>query len=357
MPNPYSKYKIFYHNDILDSLKNNQVCAPLYIRLKPTNLCNHHCSYCTYGSGNTAQKTSNRDEINHMSMIPWDKMQEIIVDMGVMGVKAVTLSGGGEPLTYPHILDVVRNLKSNDIELSLISNGQLLDGEVAEELYAAKWVRISFDSPREKEYCSLRNLPAAAFDKVCQNIESFAKRKDPNCVLGINFVVNHINCGLVYEAGVFLKELGVDNVKFSANISNIPGYHYAIKDNVIEQIHRAQNELESDVFQVFNNYENDWMDKNFSPQDFSVCYTCRFVTVIAADQKVYLCHTRAYDSKAVIGDLRNKAFRELWFSGETQDTLKGINPRIDCQNFCVYRERNKLIDEYLDVDENHINFI
>ncbi len=357
MPNPYSKYKVFYHNDILESLKNNTISPPIYIRIKPTNLCNHHCSYCTYGSGNTQQKTSNRDDINHTEMIPWDKMREIISDMGQMGVKAVTLSGGGEPLTYPHILDTVRWMKQNGLELSLISNGQLLAGDVAREFHDAKWVRISFDSPREKEYCALRNLSPHAFHEVCKNIENFAQQKAHDCVLGINFVVNHTNSALVYEAGKFLKDLGVNNVKFAAAVSNVPGYHNNIKDSVIEQIRRAKNELESDSFQVFNNYENDWMDKNFTTQTFSMCYTCRFVTVIASDQKVYLCHTRAYDSKAVLGDLYNKRFQEMWLSSETHKRLRALNPMTDCKNFCVYGEKNKLVAEYLDVDINHVNFI
>ena len=34
-----------------------------------------------------------------------------------MGVKALTFSGGGEPLTYPHILEAVRLVKEQGIDL------------------------------------------------------------------------------------------------------------------------------------------------------------------------------------------------------------------------------------------------
>ena len=96
--NTYSDLKIFHHSDALDALARGEQRAPFYIRLKPTNVCNHHCAYCTYGSGGTTQKTENRNEIDHRDSILWPKLQEILQDRGHMGVKAITFSGGGEPL-------------------------------------------------------------------------------------------------------------------------------------------------------------------------------------------------------------------------------------------------------------------
>lgn len=357
MVSSYSSLKIFHHKEALDAIERGARRAPFYVRLKPTNVCNHHCAYCTYGSGETEQKTENRNAIDHQNSIPWEKMQEIIQDMCVMEVKAVTFSGGGEPLTYPYILDAVQLMKQGNIEFSLISNGQLLCGKVAEAFYSAKWIRISFDSAIEAEYMKLRNVSAKSFQTVVDNIRDFALHKDPDCVLGINFVINKANYAHVYEAARFLRDLGVNNVKFTAVVDNQSHYHSEIKDDVIKQLHRAQAELHSNSFVIINSYENDWMDKNFTAQDFPVCYTCRLVTVIAADQRVYYCHTRAYDSAAVVGDLHQQSFKDMWFSDETARRLENLNPEQDCKNFCAYEERNKLIQAYFDVDMRHVNFI
>ena len=363
MGNPYSSLKIFHHKEALDTLVRNEQRAPIYIRLKPTNFCNHHCAYCTYGSGDTYQKTENRDSIEHRDMIPWEKLREIIADMGEMGVRALTFSGGGEPLTYPHIVEAVRKVKSYGIDLSLITNGQLLKGDIAKEFYTAKWVRISFDAPRASVYANLRRITEASFHQVCENIRSFACNKERDCVLGVNFVISKENCDYVYEAAVLLKSLGVDNVKFAAVIENQQNYHIDIKDKVIEQLHRAEQELtvpandQSNGFRIINNYENDWMDKQFTVQPFETCYTCRLITVIAADQRVYLCHTRAYDSQAIVGDLHDRSFREMWFSEGTKKRLVELRPKRDCRNFCVYEERNQLIQAYFDTDMRHVNFI
>ena len=363
MGNPYSSLKIFHHKDVLEALAHKEHRAPIYIRLKPTNFCNHHCAYCTYGSGDTYEKTENRDSIEHRDMIPWEKLQEIIADMGAMGVKALTFSGGGEPLTYPHIVEAAKQIKRHGIDLSLITNGQLLKEETAEAFFSAKWVRISFDAPRAAVYADLRRISEAAFHRVCENIRSFSKNKDRDCVLGVNFVISKANCDYVYEAAALLKELGVDNVKFAAVVENEPHYHISIKDKVIEQIHRAEKEFSvpadgtTNGFRIINNYENDWMDKNFTTQPFATCYSCRLITIIAADQKVYLCHTRAYDSQAVVGDLKNQTFREMWFSEKTRKRLEALRPKRDCRNFCAYEERNQLIQAYFDTDMRHVNFI
>lgn len=357
MKNVYSSIKVFHHKALLDSMERGEITAPLYIRMKPTNLCNHHCSYCSYGSGDPDWRTSIRDSIDHRDMIPHDKMMEIIEDMGKMGVKAVTFSGGGEPLTYPYMLETVKRMKEKYIDLSLISNGQLLENEIAEAFYDAKWVRISFDSPNAEEYARLRGISVRSYEKVVANIHEFAKKKSKGCVFGVNYVIGRDNYKRIYEAAKLLRELGVDNVKFAAIVDNNRNYHVSIKEEAIKQIQRAKKDFESDTFQIINNYESDWNDKNFSTQSFPTCYTCRMVTVIAADQKIYLCHTRAYDSEAVVGDIRDKSFYEAWYSEEAQLKLLGLNPQKECRNFCAFQERNKLIQAYFDVNYEHINFI
>ncbi|MBQ8693524.1 MAG: radical SAM protein, partial [Synergistaceae bacterium] len=91
---PYSNLKIFAHAEALKSIGDGKRIAPVYIRLKPTNYCNHNCYYCSYADSELGL----RDAVKKQDQIPREKMLEIIDDMADMGVKAVTFSGGGEPL-------------------------------------------------------------------------------------------------------------------------------------------------------------------------------------------------------------------------------------------------------------------
>lgn len=351
---PYSNLKIFAHAQVLNDISGGKRVAPIYIRIKPTNYCNHKCYYCSYADSDLGL----RDSVNRQDQIPWDKMQEIISDITDMGVKAVTFSGGGEPLVYPYIVQTMQKVLDAGIDLSIITNGQLLKGERARVLSRAKWVRISFDSADAETYAKVRQLQLEAFDEVCNNISRFAERKQRNCELGINFVINHENAGQVYDMAKMVKELGVNHIKYTARVTkDLFVYHEPFKQNAIEQIYRAKAELEDEKFKVINKYEGDFDSALLFHRCYDKCYINRIFTVIAADSKVYFCHDKAYVKAGVVGDLKKQSFKELWFSEETRKRYQEFNPQKECNHHCVYDDRNELLNTFYSLDRNHINFI
>lgn len=351
---PYSNLKIFAHAQALQDISDGKRIAPIYIRIKPTNYCNHKCYYCSYADSELGL----RDSVNRQDQIPWEKMQEIISDISDMGVKAVTFSGGGEPLVYPYIVETMKQILKAGIDLSIITNGQLLNGERADVLANAKWVRISFDSANAETYAKVRQLPLTAFDEVCNNIREFSKIKQNNCELGINFVINHENADQVYDMAKMVKELGVNHIKFTARVTkDLFEYHEPFKQSVIDQIHRAEAELQEDSFRVINKYEGDFDSALVFHRCYEKCYINRIFTVIAADSKVYFCHDKAYVKEGIVGDLQNQSFKELWFSEETAKRYQDFNPQVECDHHCVYDDRNELLNTFYSLDRKHINFI
>jgi MoaA/NifB/PqqE/SkfB family radical SAM enzyme len=350
----YSNLKIFAHPQKLDAIKRGEVTAPIYVRIKPTNACNHGCNYCHYGSGQYLELkgAENRNQIQ------WEKLQEIINDLGDIGTKAVTFSGGGEPLFYKNITDAIKLVKSRNIDLSIITNGHFLNGEKAELLSDARWVRISFDAATAGTYSALRNIEPSAFDLVCENIKNFAKIKKDFCEFGINFVVNAENAGEVYDAGKMLHGLGVNHIKFTAKMCNdVHSYHAPVKNKVIEQIHRLKAELEKPRFAIINLYEHDFDNCAVFQRKYNKCRINEIVTVVAADSKIYFCHDKAYLANGVIGDLQRSTFKEIWFSKETKDLFAKFDPMAECRHHCVYDDRNILLNRFFSINDNHINFI
>lgn len=351
---PYSNLKIFAHAQALNDIGEGKWIAPIYIRIKPTNYCNHKCYYCSYADNALGL----RDLVNRQDQISREKMLEIISDVKDMGVKAVTLSGGGEPLVYPYIVETMQKILDAGIDLSIITNGQLLNDERAEVLTQAKWVRISFDSSNAETYAKVRQISLTAFDEVCNNIHKFAEIKSNNCELGINFVINHENAGQVYDMAKMVKELGVNHIKYTARVTkDLFEYHEPFKQKVIEQIHRAKDELENDNFRVINKYESDFDSVLVFRRCYDKCYVNKIFTVIAADSKVYFCHDKAYVREGVVGDLANQSFKELWFSEATIKRYMEFNAQNECNHHCVYDDRNDLLNIFYSLDKNHINFI
>jgi len=299
----------------------------------------------------------NDRRVNRKESIPWDKMQEIIGDMEEMGVKAVTFSGGGEPLCYHSIIPTLQRIKESGIDYSLITNGQELFGEKADLLCDAKWVRISMDAANAETYQKIRQV--GTYDKVIHNLSDFAAKKSSHCTLGINFVVMQDNFGDIYDFCRKMQGIGVNNIKFSPLMvkEDIPEYHQAIQKEVEDQLKAAKKELVKTDFEIIDKYSNDMLlDENFEKQ-YHICYMKELFTVIAADQKVYFCHQKAYRPEGVIGDIQNTSFKELWFSDKTTKIFQSLDAKRDCGFRCAFEERNILLNQLLELDENHINFI
>lgn len=350
---PYSNLKIFAHAYALNDIGAGKRIAPIYIRIKPTNCCNHKCYYCSYADSELGLRNS----VRYQDQIPWEKMQEIISDISDMGVKAVTFSGGGEPLVYPYIVETMQKILDSGIDLSVITNGQLLKGDRAKVLTNAKWVRISFDSADAGTYARIRKLPQEAFGEVCDNIHRFSKIKKEGCELGVNFVINHENAHQVYAMAEMVKELGANHIKYTARVTkDLFQYHEPFRQDAIEQIHRAE-ELNGGGFRVINKYEGDFDSALVFHRCYEKCYVNRIFTVIAADSKVYFCHDKAYVKEGVVGDLKNQSFKDLWFSQEIVKRYQEFNPQKECNHHCVYDDRNGLLNTFYSLDRNHINFI
>ncbi|MDR1560445.1 MAG: radical SAM protein [Clostridiales bacterium] len=351
---PYSNIKIFAHPDKIDSMKNGDRTAPLFLRIKPTNMCNHRCYYCSYAD----DVLGLRDRVAKNDQIPWGKMREILDDMASMGVKAVIFSGGGEPLVYPKIVSALRKARDSGIDFAMITNGQLLNGERAEALSNAKWVRVSFDSADAETYAMTRGVSPASWGQVCENIKNFSRLKAPSCELGVNFVITHDNASQAYEAAKLVKSLGANHIKFAARVTkDLHEYHKPFKENAFELIHMAISDFADDSFRVVNKYEEDFEHDAVPVRPYSKCFIKDISAVIGADSKVYFCHDKAYVSNGVVGDLKERGFKELWFSDELTERFNNFDPVAECRHHCVYDDRNILLNTFFSLNHNHINFV
>jgi len=357
--NPYSYLKIFRHKEKLDAIGRGEVTPPLYVRIKPTNACNHHCYYCSYGNPEEVKQhvSELRARFNPKDQIAWEIMAALIKDLGEMTVRAVTFSGGGEPLLYPYIEEAMRLVLESGIDLSVITNGSLLDEGRADILKEAKWVRISMDSCRRERYGEIRKVKQEMFDKIAANISHFSRIKNPDCELGINFVITPKNADEIYDMAVFARDLGVNHIKMCAVIDpDMESVHGPIKGQVLEGIERTRA-LQEEHFKVISKYEDDLALNAVFERTYRRCPIQQIIPVVAADAKVYVCHDKAYVPGGELGSLKEKSFQEIWYSEETRQRFKNFDARKECRHHCVYDQRNIFINQYLDLDESQINFI
>lgn len=350
----YSSLKFLNFTDRLEALRERRVVAPVHVRIKPINRCNHNCWYCAYRVENL-QLGADMDEADR---IPDAKMAEIVEDVIAMGVKAVTFSGGGEPLLYKGLPDIVTRLAAGGVRVATLTNGANLRGRMADAFADhGTWVRISLDAWDDDSYVRSRGARTGDFPRLLENIRAFTARST-RCVLGISLIVGHDNHHRIAELCAVLKDAGVNHVKISGAVvgndaATNNAYHAVIKDAVAAQIDTARR-LEDGRFSILNHYHD--LDERFA-KDYTSCPFLMFLTVIGADQSVYTCQDKAYTAAGLLGSIRDRSFRDFWFSPENRDRLFGFDPSSSCAHHCVAHGKNLAIREVLSIDPEHGVFV
>jgi len=355
MSSKYSGLKIFHYQDKLDSISKdtNDIKAPIHIRIKPTNVCNHNCWYCAYKVDylQLGQDMVERD------FIPQDKMMEIIDDCDDMGVKAITFSGGGEPFTYKYFTQTIKKIVEKKMTFASLTNGSKLSGEVS-ELFAlhGTWLRVSMDGFDDESYAKARDVKVGEFSKIINNMKEFAGIKNRTCNLGVSFIIDETNYKEMYNFSKLIKEIGVDSIKLSGCVVANEGeennkYHSPFYDEAKRLAQKVKDELEDESFEVFDSYH--LLDDKFE-KDYDWCPFSQILPVIGADLNIYPCQDKAYNlDNGLVGSIKDVTFKEFWFNDKNK--FFKINPSRDCHNHCVANSKNKMILDYLDVE--HLGFV
>ena len=285
-------------------------------------------------------------------------MFEIVDDLIAMGVKAVSFSGGGEPLLYKPLPEVVRRLSAGGVRVATLTNGANLKGKMADAFAEhGTWVRVSTDAWDDASFSRSRGVRDGEFTQLLRNLREFSARAS-KCVLGVSFIVDERNCRHLREACALLKDAGVNHVKVSGVVVSNSGvennaYHARIGDIVAEQIGSAAS-LVDERFSIINHYHDleDRFDKSYS-----ICPYLMFLTVIGADCKVYTCQDKAFTEAGTLGSIKDRRFRDFWFSEENRKRLFAVNPARDCGHHCVTHGKNQAIMDLLSLDPDHGVFV
>lgn len=140
----------------------DNLLVPVHIQMNPTNRCNLNCPWCS---------CANRDSGLEQG---WHEIKDMLTMFSELGTKAVTITGGGEPLMHPHINGVIDKCHTLGIKVGLVTNGTMfkrLDtGNIT-------WSRISFSDTRDD------------LESFCKSVKAAALRF-PNVDWAISYVVS-----------------------------------------------------------------------------------------------------------------------------------------------------------------------
>lgn len=324
--------KIYAHHDAINDLRKHRN-HPIVLHIMPTEICNLRCVFCSVAQRGCEGKT--------YPDLTLDQIKHVVNNLKKNGLKAIILSGGGEPTLYPQINELISFLKSEDLEIGMITNGTLLATHLSDEsLNSFTWIRISINT---LDYLADINIPKINSDKT---------------TLGFSYIWNPLT------KDVTIKKIKkkIDDISAFSEVNYVrllPDCNLETNDleKAHEELHKIAQELGSPFFHQYKTHE--------TPPE---CHLGRVHPVLYTDGFIYPCDSLVLNSPA-----EDKKFHQdyslcYWdevdnfFNKEFNSSL--LNTK-KCPH-CVFARQNLLLtklinsnDDLPDVDPTlkHVNFI
>ncbi|MCH9650145.1 MAG: radical SAM protein [Deltaproteobacteria bacterium] len=126
--------KFWRHPEQMKAYRQGGGHSIISTHVSPEGACNLKCPYCSV----TYRDTHSRIEL--------DRIQDYIEKLQSRGLKAVILTGGGEPTAYRQFDELVTWLKyERGLSVALITNGTLSQRVSKEAWGAFSWIRVSIN--------------------------------------------------------------------------------------------------------------------------------------------------------------------------------------------------------------------
>lgn len=355
MTDAYSTSKAAHFPDRIEALKKKQQPAPVHVEIILSDLCNQSCAFCAYRSDGYVTNAlfgvvdaDGHKNNNPNRMIPYDKVIEVLDDCAAMGVKAIQLTGGGEPTVHPQHRHVMRETLARGMDFSLVTNGVLLTAETDELLVKAAWVRVSLDAGTEETYAQIRRSTPGTFLRVLANIQRLARARDAvgsGLTIGVGFVVTPDNWLEVVDATKLARSAGADNIRISAEFNKDDAAHFEKFKEQARILCKQARTFATPTFQVFDRFNERVVDMEIGHPGTAFCGYQHFTTYIGGDQNVYRCCNTSYNERGLLGSLKGRRFRDLWESQDKRDNMASFDAR-GCER-CQFRGINRAIDKLL----------
>jgi len=190
---------------ILDAIAGGPAPPPRVVEISWQDRCNIDCFFCS-----TAEIRSGNHALTRERLIA------LFDEMRALGVKAVRLMGGGEPLFRKDAAELIGELGARGIAIAdVTTNGVLLTEPVLRALYAAGCdeICVSLNAAGPASYAEMMRTTGRNFDRVVENVRLAAALKretGAKTVLRVQFLVYKDNYRDLPEMHRVFLESGAD---------------------------------------------------------------------------------------------------------------------------------------------------
>jgi SynChlorMet cassette radical SAM/SPASM protein ScmF len=174
----------------------------------------------------------------------WAK--KAVLEAKPLGLQSVKLTGG-EPLFHPLLMEIVKLIAQEGVDIIIETNGTLVDDDLAGFLRDAgrvRFISVSVDGAKAETHENLREV-AGSFDKAVSGIRALVKvgfKPQLICTL------HRGNIGEIAEVIALAERLGCGSVKFNhvQQMGRGERMHEEKQELSVEEIIRTYQHIESE---------------------------------------------------------------------------------------------------------------
>lgn len=236
------------------TLATNKIHNLPIVVLMPHSRCNCRCVMCDIWKANHSKKEISAEELKkHLHHFKKLNVREVVFS-------------GGEALMHPNLWKLCELLRENNIRITLLSTGLLLEKNAVEILANFNEVIVSIDGPA-LVHDKIRNIPNG-FEKITVGVRAIKKLNPSFKITGRSVLQRH-NFRELLDTVMAAKEMGLDQISFlAADVSTTAFNHVdQLSTERISEIalnEEEVNEFESIMERSFVTLKDEYQSKFIS---------------------------------------------------------------------------------------------
>jgi MoaA/NifB/PqqE/SkfB family radical SAM enzyme len=311
--------------------------GPLQAHVDLTNKCNLRCICCW----NRSPLIAPEDRIPGWEgwELDYKRVLTLVDELAELGVRRVIYSGGGDPLFYPRLFDVLKYTSSKGIAVMLVSNLTAARRDTIEKVFSSgvKQLLVSLWAASPEAYCATHpGCSPEDFARVCEMMRYFVSlrkgHESPELIImnvlsGLNYREFEKMIALAVGIGaarVWFQLVDVLSGPLKRLLLTREGLDFLLEQTALvakkyaSKVKGWQRDiLDFDLFR--QRLSNSAAHKGYYQTDFIddvPCYMGWVDTRILANGTVCPCCTGDFFH---LGNINENSFKEVWHSAEYRE--------------------------------------
>jgi pyrroloquinoline quinone biosynthesis protein E len=288
------------------------IANPLALIAELTHRCPLHCVYCS----NPLELQARNAEL---STEEWSRVFQEAATLGVLQVDFT----GGEPLTRPDILDLVRAARGAGLYVNLITSGLPLDESRLDGLVHAglDHFQLSFQGAREEIAQEISGTKAHA-----QKLRVLELLKRHRVAVTLNFVIHRRNIDQLSEMLTLAESSSASRVEF-AN-AQYYGWAFANRDSLLptrEQLTESIDFLKKAQERLAGRIKLEYVVPDYYAKYPKPCMGGwgRKLVLITPNGDALPCHAARVIPGLTFENVKNRSLGEIWYSSDAFQKFRG----------------------------------